>query len=222
MKKILIFCEGIADQRFIADCLWMFYSISFKPESGKGREPDLICTGEDFHFEIISTGGYTNLEQELYLNKIRKNKDGISVVVFDADEIDQEGRRHGSGSFLNTKNRLLALQKRKSVDFDFYLWPNNNSDGSVEDLILQLIQEDRKAIMECLENHQKCLKNSGVAEVRHANKKDLIRFYLYTSKVEKTEPRHVDYKNETHWNLNATDTQDLNKLKLFLDGYFKE
>jgi hypothetical protein len=213
IKNVLIFCEGVTDQVFIADCLEIFYLAKVNREEDKANRGRLKFD----RGEIKEINGCDNLKLQINIDRLKDNseKGGINLVIFDADE---KGR--GNNSFINAVLSLNGIKKHHQVDFDFYLWPNHTEDGAVENLLRQLIQPNRESIMRCIENHQKCLKDTGFNDLRQVNGKDLIRYYLHTNSVDKTEGRNLDYKNTLFWNLNPKDIPDLQKFKNFLDQYF--
>jgi hypothetical protein len=183
-KNVLIFCEGVTDQIFIADCLEIFYSVKVNREEKKAKK--IKMTFESGRIEDIE--GCNKLKMPIYLDALKDNSEngGTNLVIFDADE---KGR--GNNSFVNAIQSLSDIKKNHQVNFDFYLWPNNCGDGEIENLIRQLIQPSREPVMNCIENHQNCLGATGFNDLRLATAKDLIRFYLYANSVNSTESRYV-------------------------------
>jgi hypothetical protein len=213
-KNILIFCEGVTDQIFIADCLEILYSINIVKEIKKENKKCSIQFSNTFLFgKIIEVEGYTNIKLPINLDKFKDNTNGINLVIFDGDKPN-----HGKGGFENTHRSLVSLQD--SVTFEFYLWPNHEMDGMIEDLLRKLIPSSKEQVMQCIENHQNCLSNLYIEGLRSANLKDMLAHYLYTNSIEKTKGRDLDYKDNTVWNLDFDKIPDLKKLKLFLDKYF--
>jgi len=212
-NPLLIFCEGVTDQVFIADCLEIFYSVKVDRQIKKNYKINMTFEGG----KIEDIEGCEKLKLQIYLEMLKDNseKGGVNLIIFDADEKDR-----GNNSFDNAIESLKGIQKHHNVNFDFYLWPNHAGDGVVENLIRQLINSDREPVMSCIENHQKCLSETGCADLRKANEKDLIKYYLYINYIDKTEGRNVDYKNTMLWNLNPNDIPDLQKFKNFMDQYF--
>lgn len=213
-KSILIFCEGVTDQVLIADCLERFYSINIHRKETKGQRI-IEMTFDGGRIEAIE--GCEKLKMPINLDKIKDNSEnnGINLVIFDADKIG-----YGNNSFPNAAQSLNDIKKKSQVNFDFYLWPNNADDGTVEKIIRQLVLPEREVVMKCIEAHQECLANTGFDDLRRADEKDLIRFYLYTNSVDRTEGRYVNYKDPLLWNLDSKVVPDLQIFKNFLDRYF--
>ena len=221
MKRIKIFCEGVTDQVFIADCLEVFYNIQItrKVHSKDSNKWD-ISFGE--HCQVIEIGGCGKLSDKLYQDMFRDNVDegGKNVVIFDADFApDAVGAKKGTGNngFENAKKKLETL--RKSGQFDFYLWPNNEIDGEVENLLRQLVPSNKEKILKCIEDHQKCLKLSEIENVNIVDLKAQVGYYLHSVSKDSL-ARNRNYKDADFWNLNENDCANLKKFKIFLDKFF--
>ncbi len=237
MKKILILCEGVTDQVFIADCLQLFYKIKFddlkkyrinieqNPQSLEDLPNPIIGKKDGYDIEINQVGGCKKLKLAINLDRLKDNIEmgGQNIVIFDADF---EEKKNGNNGFKNATVSLNAIKTKveagfdNKVGFDYYLWHNNQDDGEVEDLIYQLIPENKKPLMQCIEQHQECLKTTDIEGLRYAELKQKIGFYLYTSSMDKTEGRYRDYTNTDFWDLNPKENQDLKTFKDFLDKYF--
>ncbi|MBK6784811.1 MAG: hypothetical protein IPG79_14370 [Saprospiraceae bacterium] len=163
----------------------------------------------------------TSLNDPIYLDMIKDNHNNINLVIFDADKIDNEGIKHGCGSYENSFKKLNDFRKLHNINFEIYLWPNNKDNGCIEDLLRKLIKKDRFDIVNCIEAHQTCLRSLNIEGIRIANEKDIIRFYLYTNKVSSTNGKDVDYTNEILWELDLENIEELKCLKyFFLDNFF--
>lgn len=219
MKTIKIFCEGINDQLFIADCLEKFYGI--KSERIPNKKADMFTISFTNESEIIDINGFANLDNELYIKKMKDNmkNGGNNIVIFDAD---YKGQINGNKGIDACRQKFRDIQKRLNVSFEYYIWPNNSIDGEIEALLRQLIKYED--VMKCIETHQSCLKNTSIPnKLKIENEiKILLGFYLHTvNQSSKTKER--DYKTE-FWNLDTTEdigVPDLAKFKTFLDRYFQ-
>lgn len=225
MKIVKIFCEGVTDQVFIADCLEFFYQIKVDREINGEK----VKMSFKRNSEIIELNGCGNLSKDIYIDQLKDNQeeDGINIIILDADfSSTAKGEKKGTGNngFKACKQKLEDIKKQHNVSFDYYLWHNNQDDGEVEDLICQLIPKDKQPVMDCIENHKSCLQQIEHLELNIADLKNQISFYLGTLKQD-SGPRKRDYKNNNHWKLdiNENDTNimtDLMKFKIFLDKYF--
>jgi hypothetical protein len=215
MKKILIFCEGVTDQIFIADCIEKFYGIEVTRSviDNKNNKWKMIF---EQNCQIIATGGYTHLPAHVpAMQSNTEDDEGINIVIFDADE---EG--HGRGSFDNTKKSLDAFKTTHEVHFDFHLWPNHEKNGRIEDLLQQLIPQDKKTIFECIDQYNTCLKQIEGVSVDDSIKRAL-NVYTYSFNHAKKESERK-YQDDKFWTLDHDTITDLKRLKTFLDEFFQD
>ncbi|MCX3264226.1 hypothetical protein OQZ29_05680 [Pedobacter agri] len=170
--------------------------------------------------EIVGIGGCEKLTNPLYLDRLRDNtaEGGRNIIIFDADfgpEAVGEKKGTGNNGFVNAKRKLEDIQKTKEVEFDFYLWHNNANDGEVEDLLAKLIPENKKKLMDCINNHKECLSSLEIDNLMVPDKKKVLGYYLYSLQHD----LH-DYQNNDVWHLSITDISDLGKFATFLQKYF--
>lgn len=219
--KILIFCEGITDQIFIADCLETFYNIETIRDS---RKSNIEFTGSGINGQIINIEGCSKLSDPIHLNTMKDNSDlgGRNIVIFDADFT---GQQNGNKGFNACKTKLDNLQTKNSqreeiVKFDYYIWPtNDNQDGEIENLLEKLIPQNKKPILDCISAHQLCLQSLEIDGLEIADLKKTIEYYLYTCKEKATKARDRDYKKQDLWNLDYQKNDDLGRFKKFLDKF---
>jgi hypothetical protein len=209
MKIIKIFCEGINDQLFVAACLETFYSEPLKKTSAKKDKLDI----KSDTIEIIDIGGREHLNTDLYLNMMISNtkKDGINLVIFDADE-----PCHGKGNIANTKKSLDDLQSKAT--FQYYILPNDLDNGTVENLLIQLIPKDKKGVFDCFDSYNNCIKKYGMTT--DETLKRALNSYAYNFNHAKKESER-DYTDKKFWCLDYNIIPDLTKFKHFLDMFFK-
>ncbi len=203
--KIQIFVEGIADKVFIRD----FVSFHFHKELN------------DEH--IVVTGGSNVIEKDaknggMVINKMQINTDngGANLMIFDADN-----------DFQAKKTQIRRWKETQSLDFELFLWPDNNQNGDLEVMLENIINPVNTGIFECWDRYEDCLKD---VQIEGRNKpltiparKTKIYGYLETlhgrsnSQKEKAKERNRNYQIKAHWNLNA---DFLKPLKLFLEKHF--
>lgn len=221
MNNIKIFCEGITDQVFIADCIELFYGKKFERLQKKGgsKIKDKLSIKIKNDIEIIDVGGCSKLTNELYLSKLRDNESigGKNIVIFDAD-YSKTGT--GNKGFKACEQKLNNLKTSNEIQFDFYIWPNNNDEGEIENLLRLLIPEDKETLFDCIEDHQTCLMSQEYPEInlKTPELKDKIGFYLHTMNKKST-PSQRDYKDNLSWDLDYHKTKDLNSFKIFMDTF---
>lgn len=198
MKQIFkIFVEGDADKRFILQLLRFVFDISI-----------------DEGHVVISTGCDTLIspkKEEVYLNLMRRTSadGGVNLVIFDADD-----------DFEKRKNELLSWKERHNVDFDLFLFPNNNSLGELEDLLEWIINPENQPVMDCWGDYETALKEIRLPWKQGESltipaKKTKIYAYLEvllgaskSQKLKIKEPNR-DYTDKRHWNLESEALKEL-------------
>lgn len=174
---IKIFVEGKEDKFFI-DALIGFHF------------PD-----EEDNFEIISTDGWTNLKKSASIIK-KFNDQGFKVlVIFDADS-----------DFSKRFEDILEKKKEHSLEFEVFLFPDNQSDGDLELLLEQIVNDEHRAILDCFQSYEKCL--TELQKYQLPIRKSKI--YAYIDAFPKSQKEKEDFKkgdflfsNESIWNLNS-------------------
>lgn len=201
MKDCKIFVEGVADKCFIEQLISFVFG-----------EP--VVEGV-----VINTDGYTNLmaqdKENTYTNQMRRTTDdgGVNLVIFDADEDCEERKRE-----------ILEWKRRKGVDFELFLFPDNEGLGALEDLLERIINPENQEVMDCWERYEESIRNIRLPwrkgePLTIPAKKTKIYAYLEVllgdSKGEKKKIKEAnrDYTNRHHWDLNAL---SLKKLMAFL------
>lgn len=221
MVNYKIFCEGITDQVFIADCIEFFYNFNstrLKSNISSSKKDEKLEIKFANNIEIIDIGGCEKLSIPINISRLEDNteNDGVNIVVFDAD---YTGRVNGNKGFKSCTQKLNNIKTTKSIKFEHYIWPNDNEDGIVEDLLRKLIPNDKEVIYNCIESHQTCLSSLSLNNIKIAELKEKVGYYLYTvNKDSRASLR--DYKDQDYWNLDHISISDLKKFKLFLDRFF--
>ena len=199
MKKFLIIVEGEADKKFMED----YYHHLFQTPAPKNS--------------IIHTGGYKKLVDEVILRQMQMNTDqgGVNLVIFDADD-----------DYKTRWEELSSLKEQYGVEFELFLFPNNQDTGALEDLLENIINSNNRPILDCWENYEEELRRLEIPgrtppPLTTPAKKTKIYGYLEAllgeSKKEKKmiKEKERNYKNASHWDLDA---EYLDKLKEFVDG----
>ena len=213
---INIFCEGKVDLFFLGDMISILYSYNYEKDK-KGERVTLSFPTEKI--KIIEVGGIGNLKDPIFYSQIEDNTKmkGKNFVFFDAD---CSVKKNGNKGFENCNRKLNEFKQSKNLIFEHYIWPNHKLDGKIEDLLLKLIPKDKQCIMECITNHQSCIKGTGLEDVKFTfDLKDLISLYIYTCN-EKTNNELRDYKKTNLWSIDFEEIQELVQLKSFFDSHF--
>ena len=203
MRKIKIYVEGVADAKFIQDLIFERYQIEMIfDKSGKYGEPN-----------ILITDGKTNLDKFKPLFKLNSDNDILSIVIFDADIFNEENDKF--------------VELKKEFPIEYFLLPDNQSNGDLETLLAQIINQDNKVIFKCWEGYENCLKTSIRKEGVFTTPARKTKIYAYleallgesNSEKDLIKERDRNYRNTNHWDLNAP---ALINLKQFLDQYFQK
>lgn len=222
MRKYRYYSEGITDQVFIADIIEIFYGFEFiKQFDNKSKKIHISFKSDLYDIEVIEIGGCSKLKEDVWKNKLLRNTEtgGLNIVIFDADIKDFENSKStGNNGISACRDKLNNL--KKEVELDYYLWPNNQQDGTIENLLMRLIPTENLPIMECMKNYESCLGSIILPDItlRKASLKEYVNYYLYKVSSE-THLHKRDYKNKQLWNLTIDDW--LNNFRIFLDTYFK-
>ena len=211
MEKIQIFVEGVADQKFFQDLISAWYNTKL---TFGGVQKGMVTNGDIFNVE--GKGVFEDEIKMRLIDPILKFNDikGVkNLFIFDADTFKIE-----------TKN----FEKYKSqFPIEHFLLPDNQSDGDLETLLEQIINQDNKVIFDCWEGYEDCLKTSIRKEGIFTTPARKTKIYAYLeallgeSKNQKKKIKETErnYQDVNHWDLNAP---ALVNLKQFLDQYFQK
>jgi len=204
--QIKIFVEGVADIKFLSDFILFKYGINLDKEV------------------IVETKGWTNIYNEdsageFIKNKMIENSDnnGTNLLIFDADK-----------DFKLRLQEIVEWKTKLKLDFEIFLWPNNNESGDLETVLEKIINQKNSPIFDCWDTYEKCLSSKTIEgrakPLTIPAKKTKIYGYLEAllgeskSQKEKIKERNRDYKITDFWNLNS---EYLYPLSDFLDKYIK-
>ena len=178
-------------------------------------------------YEIISTAGYTNLlnESQPFIEKMRSNTDagGMNLVMFDADTTKN------NGGFQKRMEELLTGRDQFGLDFDLFLWPDNQGDGDVEVLMERIARHDLyPEIFDCLGKYEHCISSrkndKGEPFYTVPNLKNKLHTYFTSLPIAKTKKDKFGHglwrwEDENIWDLNS---DALTPIKTFLSQYFPQ
>ncbi|MGL2471220.1 DUF3226 domain-containing protein [Helicobacter pylori] len=126
-KEILIFVEGPSDKVFLEVYLYFLEDLPIK------------------NFKVQNIKGKDNLSKRL----LEIEKYDKTLIIFDADK-DYES---------NKKEILKVVSKTKQTisEEQIFLFPNNQDDGDLETLLLEIAKHDE--FLKCFEGYLECIKN---------------------------------------------------------------
>jgi hypothetical protein len=206
MKKVQIFVEGVADQKFFQDLLNDWYGIELSLGGFQNGNGDI--------FNVEGKGVFEDEKKMLLIEPILKLNDirGVkNLFIFDADTFEIESQN---------------FEKYKSqFPIDHFLLPDNQSNGDLETLLEQIINQDNKVIFDCWDSYENCLKSSKRKNGNFTTPARKTKIYAYLeallgeSKNQKKKIKETErnYRDQSHWDLNS---RALTNLKQFLDQYF--
>ena len=176
----------------------------------------LVYAGDSKEIEIVGTGGYTNLDQ--FAVQMQRNTDnGIkNLVIFDADFPKE-------GGFEKRKAELLSVKAEKGVDFELFLFPNNQDDGTFEHLLEHLATEEHKGLLECFEGYESCIR--GRNNPKYISPDQKAKMYAYVSTQKKNSKETTEFK-KGNWYFDRAgwcnlEVDYLKPLQDFLSLYLK-
>lgn len=159
--------------------------------------------------------GIGNLYNETILNQIKLAQEiGEQVVVLaDADTVDK-----GAG-YEKRKAEIENGMATHNVLFQYFLYPNNQNDGDVEELMEDAAQRDlHSTFFDCFEDYEKCVSaakdESGKLKYNVPNLKAKLHTYMSAQKLSrKLHDRFGSgdwlFDNSNYWNLNVDALQPL-------------
>ncbi len=174
-KKILIYTEGKSDRNFLG---WYLNFLKCKD-----------------HFDIFDIEGKDKLILGDFLEKIKKilkNEHQTYkqvCIIFDADK--KESQESDAG-FDNKLGHIRKQLKEKGIDFpreQIFLFPNNQDDGNLEDLLLKIANHEE--FINCFESYLDCIKKQEHYKPIKKIRKNMLYAYLeafgledlYTKKI---------------------------------------
>lgn len=152
-KEILIFVEGPSDKVFLEVYLYFLEDLPIK------------------NFKVQSIKGKDNLSKRL----LEIEKYDKTLIIFDADK-DYES---------NKKEILKVVSKTKQTisEEQIFLFPNNQDDGDLETLLLEIAKHDE--FLKCFEGYLECIKSKEHYKPIRNIRKNKLYAYLEELGLEK-------------------------------------
>lgn len=218
MKKFNIFVEGLADRKFLHDYIEKEFGTSLNADFNReGGIKKLDC--------IVSTGGWTKLKSEdtegsTFRNKMKENTSNniVNLVVFDADSLTN------NGGFSVRKKEIEEWKTKYELNFQLFLFPNNQDDGELENLLENIINPQNAPVFDCWHKFEDCLptkttctKNPLTIPAKKSKIYAYMEVLLGESNAEKDKAKdpNRDFKKAEHWDLTV---KAIEPLKDFLSS----
>ncbi|WP_187854098.1 DUF3226 domain-containing protein [Helicobacter pylori] len=152
-KEILIFVEGPSDKVFLEVYLYFLEDFPIK------------------NFKVKDVKGKDNLSKRL----LEIEKYDKTLIIFDANK-DYES---------NKKEILIVVSKRKQTisEEQIFLFPNNQDDGDLETLLLEIAKHDE--FLKCFESYLECIKSKEHHEPIKNIRKNMLYAYLEVFELQK-------------------------------------
>ncbi|KHL90512.1 hypothetical protein HPY499_02710 [Helicobacter pylori] len=152
-KEILIFVEGPSDKVFLEVYLYFLEDLPIK------------------NFKVQNIKGKDSLSKRL----LEIEKYDKTLIIFDADK-DYES---------NKKEILKVVSKTKQTisEEQIFLFPNNQDDGDLETLLLEIAKHDE--FLKCFEGYLECIKSKEHYKPIRNIRKNMLYAYLEVFELQK-------------------------------------
>ncbi|WRF08099.1 hypothetical protein KVE83_05200 [Helicobacter pylori] len=152
-KEILIFVEGPSDKVFLEVYLYFLEDLPIK------------------NFKVQNIKGKDNLSKRL----LEIEQYDKTLIIFDADK-DYES---------NKKEILKVVSKTKQTisEEQIFLFPNNQDDGDLETLLLEIAKHDE--FLKCFEGYLECIKSKEHYKPIRNIRKNMLYAYLEVFELQK-------------------------------------
>lgn len=147
MEKFLFIVEGIADAVFLRDYLHFLFEKNtnfialdkIKAKKLNEKEKAKLQVFTKPIVTIYSMGGCSKID--LIVEPILKHYQGYKLLIIqDADDESKD-----FGGYENRIDYLKGKQKEHDLSFEIFLLPNNNDNGDLETLLMQITDKDKFA-----------------------------------------------------------------------------
>ena len=206
---IRIFCEGISDQRFLRDFIFIHYGINISDEDLKKNK-------------FIENMGSWNKLPSLELKIKESYSEYTSLIFLDADD-GKVTDKPGFDATIKFVTELMATWNWSK--YDIFVLPNHQDTGTVEDLLENVINKKHLQIFECWNEFENCLSKDKSLTI--PAKKSKIYSYLEclhgvtNQEKDKCKDPNRDFQDESLWDIKNLENPYILKLKTFLDKHLK-
>ena len=154
-------------------------------------------------FDVIGTNGWTNIPNNEYEFKENTDNGFANLVIFDADE-----ERNGGG-FAIRQAEIQAL-KSDSIDFDLFLWPDNQTDGDFELLLPKIVNPEHQCLLDCYEHFEDEVRANDPEEEKYdtPGRKGEMYSYISLQKMSQKQKKELSkgywmFDDSKYWDLSS-------------------
>ncbi|MUU89382.1 DUF3226 domain-containing protein [Helicobacter pylori] len=152
-KEILIFVEGPSDKVFLEVYLYFLEDLPIK------------------NFKVQNIKGKDNLSKRL----LEIEKYDKTLIIFDADK-DYESNKKEILTFVSKTKQTISEEQ-------IFLFPNNQDDGDLETLLLEIAKHDE--FLKCFEGYLECIKSKEHYKPITNIRKNMLYAYLEVFELQK-------------------------------------
>ena len=216
MEKYLIFVEGKADATFIRDYLsFLNKSLTIIKDNQKDKE---LRNTESF-IKIIVAGGYTAIHKHLKIRFEEIQDFNYKILVIqDADNPEKDPSNGGKELRLKY---LDEIKEKFKINFETFLFPNNENDGDLETLLLKIVNKEKfNLAYDCYKKYADCtneISNEEFGEELLEDKRLVFNYFrtYYGMEMAREEKRIFTIE---YWRFTS---KKLEPLKKFLNNIIK-
>lgn len=158
--------------------------------------------GKDY--EVIGIGGKDQLANSLLPFDENTLAGGTNILLFDADTVQN------LGGYAARSTELMMKREQLGLDFELFLWPNNQDDGDFESLLIQMINPVHQCLLDCFNGFEMCIRGNDPDEqfYKTPERKSAIYTYINSfikskSEEEKMKSGYWFFNDARFWNLDA-------------------
>ncbi|MFP6267333.1 DUF3226 domain-containing protein [Helicobacter pylori] len=120
------------------------------------------------NFKVKDVTGKDNLSKRL----LEIEKYAKTLIIFDADK-----------DYESNKKEILSKTQQKITEEQIFLFPNNQDDGDLETLLLEMAKHDE--FLKCFEGYLECIKSKEHYKPIRNIRKNMLYAYLEVFELQK-------------------------------------
>lgn len=229
MKKLDIWCEGVADQKFLADVIQSWFGLKCTlPKKSKTYE----CRNdaEELVLHIRATGSINPfISAQAWLDARKDFVENVALEIKNVTIVDADL------DFQKRLDTILATTEGMIGTDNLFLWPNNQPKQSdnhenhdLELLLEQIMKKDSKDLfIDCWKGYESCLiKKSNPKSTDGAffvpDRKAMVYAFVeaFTGEPNQSKEQNRDYLDSDLWELDG-EKEPLKHLKAFLEKHIQ-